>query len=276
MRTTTVRGALAALMIACGVSGASAQVFGTFTWQMQPYCNRVTLTLTTVNGNFTLDGFDDVCGATKRSSANGHAVFNPDGTVGLNFTIVTPTGQTVHVAASVSPATGAGTWSDDQGHSGTFAFFANAAGLPVLPTSTNFRIANLTGTLAIGSGVTAVNTWTAPPAQNTGGGTYDPATGAYTVPVAGVYLVTTTVRWQAFAAATGYRCLVIAANTQTRAISCEVPSTTASFLIQPLSTVVTLNAGDAVSIRALQATGAAATIGASSGDNSMFTVTRLH
>jgi hypothetical protein len=33
----------------------------------------------------------------------------------------------------VSPTNGQGTWSDDVGNSGTFAFFGNAAGLPARP-----------------------------------------------------------------------------------------------------------------------------------------------
>ncbi len=114
---------------------ASAQVFGTFTWQMQPYCNRVTLTLTNSPGGFTLSGSDDRCGAVSKSGATGVAVFNANGTLGLNFTIVTsPAGLAVHVSASVSPANGQGTWSDDVGNSGTFAFGGNAAGLPVRPS----------------------------------------------------------------------------------------------------------------------------------------------
>jgi hypothetical protein len=124
---------LAVLMVVAGATGASAQVFGTFTWQMQPYCNRVTLTLTSVTGNFTLDGSDDQCGGTKKGSATGIGVFNPDGTVGLNFTIVPSTGLAVHIAASVSPANGQGTWTDDLGNVGTFAFFANTPGLPPRP-----------------------------------------------------------------------------------------------------------------------------------------------
>ena len=95
----------AALVSMAGATTASAQVFGTFSWQMQPFCNVVTLTLTSVTGNFTLDGSDDQCAATKKGSASGIGVFNPDGSVGLNFTIVTPGGQPLHVSASVSPAT---------------------------------------------------------------------------------------------------------------------------------------------------------------------------
>jgi hypothetical protein len=115
---------------------ANAQVFGTFTWQMQPYCNRVTLTLTNSPGGFNLSGFDDQCAAVTKGSAAGVAVFNGDGTVGLNFTIVTPpAGLAVHVSATASPATGQGTWSDDVGNAGTFALNGNASGLPVRPST---------------------------------------------------------------------------------------------------------------------------------------------
>ena len=135
MRTMAIRGVLIALAFAASATAASAQVFGTFTWQMQPYCNRVTLTLTSVTGNFTLDGSDDQCGAVKKASANGIGVFNPDGTVGLNFTIVTSTGQAVAIAASVSPSNGQGPWTDSLGNSGTFAFLANTPGLPARPVA---------------------------------------------------------------------------------------------------------------------------------------------
>lgn len=119
---------------ALGAAPAAAQVFGTFTWQMQPYCNRVTLTLTTAPGGFTLAGSDDQCGAPTKGGATGVGVFNPDGTVGVNFTIVTsPAGQGVQVSALVSPASGQGTWSDSVGNSGTFAFFGATPGLPPRP-----------------------------------------------------------------------------------------------------------------------------------------------
>ena len=106
MVLTRIRCAVTALgLTLLAASSAAAQVFGTFNWQMQPYCNRVTLTLTSVTGNFTLDGSDDQCGATKKASAHGIGVFNADGTVGINFSIVLPSGGSpVHVSASVSPA----------------------------------------------------------------------------------------------------------------------------------------------------------------------------
>jgi hypothetical protein len=134
IRTMAIRGLLVAIAFVTSTPAASAQVFGTFTWQMQPYCNRVTLTLTSVAGHFTLDGSDEQCGATTKASANGIGVFNPDGTVGINFTIVTsPSGKPVHVSALVSPANGQGTWTDSVGNSGPFAFFGAVPGLPVRP-----------------------------------------------------------------------------------------------------------------------------------------------
>ena len=252
---------------------ASAQVFGVFTWQMQPYCNNVTLTLTSVSGNFTLDGFDDQCGGAKRSAASGMGVFNPDGTVSVNFTIVPPAGQPLHVAASVSPANGQGTWTDDQGHGGTFAFFGATPGLPPLPTTpARFRVTGLNSLAQ--SGVTTINTWTTVE-YNDGGGTFTPATGVYVVPSTGTYILTTTVRWNAFAAATGYKCIYFYQGNTGFATACEAPSTTANFQYQVLTTTARLNAGAQVTVRAFQTTGGAATIGPGTTTEATFTVTRI-
>jgi hypothetical protein len=129
-----IRVAVVTLGISLATASANAQVLGTFNWQMQPFCNVVTLTLTAVPTGFTLDGYDDQCGATTRGAAVGIGVFNTDGTVGVNFTIVTsPAGKGVQVSARVSPANGQGTWADSVGNSGTFAFFAAVPGLPVRP-----------------------------------------------------------------------------------------------------------------------------------------------
>jgi hypothetical protein len=129
-------------------AAAPAQVFGNFTWQMQPYCNRVSMTLANTPAGFTLDGADDQCG-TSRGSVFGVAVFTPTGTVALNFTIVSaPSGQGVHVSGIVDPGTGSGTWRDSNGNSGTFVLGGAAAGLPVRPGPSP-------GTIAPGSVTTA-------------------------------------------------------------------------------------------------------------------------
>lgn len=117
----------AALVVLLPVQ-AAAQVFGTFSWQMQPYCNRITLTLKNTTAGFTLDGTDDQCGVS-RGSAYGVATFTPTGTVALNFTIVpAPSGKAVHVSAVVDPGTGSGSWNDSAGRTGTFALGAATGG----------------------------------------------------------------------------------------------------------------------------------------------------
>lgn len=110
---------------------AGAQVFGTFSWQMQPYCNVVTLTLSLSPAGFLVDGSDNQCGAVNKAGAVGVATFNASGNVTFTITIVAaPSGQAVHVSALVSPANGQGSWTDSTGNSGTFAFLANTGGPP--------------------------------------------------------------------------------------------------------------------------------------------------
>ena len=111
-------------------SAAQAQPLGAFSWQLQPFCNRVTLNVTQNGAIYTLDGFDDQCGASKRAPLVGLATPNPDGTIAFGFHLVPPGGQPVHVEAQIALAGLNGTWSDSAGHSGPFAFGANAAGAP--------------------------------------------------------------------------------------------------------------------------------------------------
>lgn len=151
MNLTRVRLVLGALCVTlCAASSASAQVFGTFAWQMQPYCNIVSLTLSSSPAGFVLEGTDNQCGAVDKASAVGVASFNANGLVNLNFTIVTaPSARAVHVAAVVNPGTGGGTWTDSAGNTGTFALGAPGSGSPrPLPT---------TSTCPAGQVVTGVN-----------------------------------------------------------------------------------------------------------------------
>ena len=51
----------AIFIVASGVATgrAGAQSLGTFRWQLQPFCNVVTVTGTQQGSNYTLDGYDE-------------------------------------------------------------------------------------------------------------------------------------------------------------------------------------------------------------------------
>lgn len=114
-----------------GSSAAEAQLLGTFTWQQQPYCNRVTVTIATSGAGYAVDGYDDQCGSALRASVVGTSVVNGDGSVGLGLTVVTaPGGAPSHVDARVNPSSGNGVWTDSTGASGAFVLGASTAGSP--------------------------------------------------------------------------------------------------------------------------------------------------
>ena len=67
-RTTTL--VLAALTLL--PAAADAQSLGTFRWQLQPYCNVVTLAVTQVGGIYRVEGTDDRCGAAQSRVRHRH------------------------------------------------------------------------------------------------------------------------------------------------------------------------------------------------------------
>jgi hypothetical protein len=103
---------------------ARAQVLGTYSWQLAPYCNVVTVHVTQTGAAYTLDGYDTQCGGgSDRAPLSGMAVPNPSGTIGFGLTIVTsPGGTPVHVEAAIDLATLSGTWRDNLGGTGDFVF----------------------------------------------------------------------------------------------------------------------------------------------------------
>ena len=121
--TRRLLGAAATALVATAAltGSASAQPLGSFRWQLQPYCNVVTVTVNQDRGIYTLDGYDDQCGATQRAGVVGTAFVDPDGTVGLGFTTVTaPGGVPAQVNAIISVVTGNGTWRGGAGGAGSF------------------------------------------------------------------------------------------------------------------------------------------------------------
>ncbi|MDH4063125.1 MAG: tail fiber domain-containing protein [Acidobacteriota bacterium] len=124
-RTATLLAALVALAPA-GV--ASAQSLGTYRWQLQPYCNVVTVAVTQIGSVYRLEGTDDRCGANSdQASVTGVAYPNPDGSIGFGMTIVTPPlGVPVHVYAEIGMSTLSGNWRDTAGALGAFRFTTGA------------------------------------------------------------------------------------------------------------------------------------------------------
>ncbi|HUE90098.1 MAG TPA: hypothetical protein VMO26_28790 [Vicinamibacterales bacterium] len=126
---TRARLLITAIGILMATGSAWAQPLGNFRWQQQPYCNILTLNVVGEGGNYTLDGSDDLCGASQKASVNGIAYQNPDGTIGFGLTIVGPPGGAVHITATINLVTLGGTWSDSNGNTGLFVF-TPGAGVP--------------------------------------------------------------------------------------------------------------------------------------------------
>lgn len=122
------------ITLGCAVS-ALAQPVGQFAWQLQPYCNVVTVNVVQSGSIFTLDGFDDNCGGgNPRSAASGVATPNPDNTVTVGLTIVNAQGSApAHVAARITLPGAGGTWSDGGGHTGVFVLGGSSPGIGPRP-----------------------------------------------------------------------------------------------------------------------------------------------
>jgi hypothetical protein len=135
--------ALTLVIVVASARLAAGQTLGPFTWQLQPFCNVITLTATPAGEAFAVTGFDDGCGAPTRASAVGVASLNPNGRIGLGLSVVTPRGDAVHLDVTLSLATLNGTWRDSTFQSGTFAFGANTGGPQRIPYERTLFTASL-------------------------------------------------------------------------------------------------------------------------------------
>lgn len=118
--------AVSAVLWLALVTSAGAQTLGTFRWQLLPYCNVVTLTVTQQGVNYLLDGTDDQCGGPHKAGVTGIAFPNPDGTLGFGFNVAGPDGQQMHTDATINLISLGGTWNGSSGDTGTFAFTPGA------------------------------------------------------------------------------------------------------------------------------------------------------
>ena len=160
-RAAVPRAALLLAVVLAWPSVAAAQPLGTFRWQLQPYCNIVSVAVTQTGSIYRVEGTDDQCGAgADLASVIGTAFPNPNGSIGLGLNIVSsPGGVPVPVNATISLATLSGTWNDGAGHSGTFTFTPGAgtggsprpevAGAATIPTV--FRLEDDGGFVAGGT-----------------------------------------------------------------------------------------------------------------------------
>lgn len=132
---------------------ATAQVIGTFSWQTQPYCNAITVTVIQQGALYQLTGTDNLCGAGT-APVTGTAV--PVGSnVVFGITAALPTGRAAHLSATISLATLSGTWSDADGNTGGFAFGASAAGAarPTPASASAITVNQFAPTVYAGPGV---------------------------------------------------------------------------------------------------------------------------
>jgi len=127
---------IALVLVLAPVAPASAQPIATLRWQLAPYCDLITLTVTQTAGIFALDGFDTRCDTNRLAAVTGVAVPNPNGTVGLGLTIVTtPAGAPIHVDATIDLATLSGTWTSGLASG---AFVLNGPGDSGLPLTAGY------------------------------------------------------------------------------------------------------------------------------------------
>lgn len=126
MRLRTVL--LAALAVITLSAPAHAQILGSFSWQMQPYCNVVTFTVIQQGERYQLAGTDNLCGAGS-APVDGTAVL-AGADVALGFTVNLASGRAAQVSATINLTTLSGAWSDADGNTGTFLFGANTGGSP--------------------------------------------------------------------------------------------------------------------------------------------------
>ncbi|MCC6992443.1 MAG: hypothetical protein IT181_25795 [Acidobacteria bacterium] len=126
------------------LSPAQAQTVGTFRWQLQPYCNVITTTITQSGGVYTVDGTDDLCGANPRAAVTGLAFLNANGTVSFGLSLVVPPSPTaIQLTATIDLGSLGGTWQDSAGNTGAFVFSPAAVSGSPRPAATPVFTAGL-------------------------------------------------------------------------------------------------------------------------------------
>jgi hypothetical protein len=185
--------ALVALGLVLSNAPANAQTLGTFRWQLQPFCNVITVNVAQQGGIYSLDGTDDRCGnGNQPGSAVGIAYLTPQGLLGFGITTIVPGGTPVNTEATLSVSSLGGSWRDSAGNSGAFVFNGALPGATPRPipsgglrpaSITNVHIASNSVTTAniVDASITSVDILDAPRSQFAGGSQRLPLTSAATV-----------------------------------------------------------------------------------------------
>lgn len=142
---------LASLAVMNLSAPAHAQILGSFSWQMQPYCNIVTFTVIQQGERFQLAGTDNLCGAGSAPVVGTAVLAGAD--VALGFTVNLASGRAAHVSAVINLNTLSGSWSDDGGNTGALLLGANTGGSPRPAPSSGM---NASAPLALTSSATEI------------------------------------------------------------------------------------------------------------------------
>lgn len=107
-----------------GSTLANAQTLGTYRWNISPFCNVITLTITQFEAGWSAVGSDDNCGLTEASPVSGS--FSRLGRGSDLKGILTSEGSnrftTTTTTLRIEPESGGGDWVDDAGNHGDAVF----------------------------------------------------------------------------------------------------------------------------------------------------------
>lgn len=113
---------LVCLVLLAFASSANAQSLGTFYWRLVPFNIVVTVAVNQQGPVYVLNGYEKVCTGTLRRPVSGVAVPQANGTIVFGFTTIDSDGFAYHTRATISSYNFTGSWQDDLGNVGSFAF----------------------------------------------------------------------------------------------------------------------------------------------------------
>lgn len=111
-----VLGALATLAVIASSNQASAQVIGTFSWQLAPYGSQIVVTVTQNGSTYDFRGVETQCGGNATLPVTGMAVPQANGQILIGLTTINERGRGLHTTAFINTTDFNGVWSDNAGN----------------------------------------------------------------------------------------------------------------------------------------------------------------